>query len=243
MSLRLAALNLASPTPRSAQAQLAWLAGLDVDLLVLSELSSGPGSMQLLRTLRASGHDVLASAPGPGGLGVALAGRGLELEPLPAPDEPVLPGRVLLARVGSLAIAGVYGAASDPVRYSSARQRARKRDWLAWFEQWLATAPVDVVAGDLNIADPLVAEGLRHVLAEETALYARLVTGGWTDAYRLHQLDGSEPSWVDHSGPGARYDHALVRDELAGRVAECRLDPSSRAAGLSDHAALLLELD
>ena len=30
MSLRLAALNLASPTPRSAQAQLAWLAGLDV---------------------------------------------------------------------------------------------------------------------------------------------------------------------------------------------------------------------
>ncbi len=241
VSLQVAALNLCSPPPGRAVALLRHLAELDADLLVLSELAPGEGSLLLARALHESGHQVLGGAAA-GGLGVLLAGRGNQLEALPAPQQHDLPGRVVCARTDGLTIAGVYGAASDPVRHSSTAQRERKRRWLTWFGEWLDGEPVDLVVGDLNIADPLVVQGLRYVLPEETALYTRLVTTRWADAYRLHQLAEREPSWLDHSGVGARYDHALVAAPLAARVTDCRLDRTAREQGLTDHSALLLRL-
>ncbi|GAA1395583.1 exodeoxyribonuclease III [Luteococcus peritonei] len=243
MSLRLLALNLSSPTPERARRQLLHLAGEQADVLVLSELSAGSGSVELLQALRGSGHQVVLPGLEGRSLGVAVVSRGIDLDLLPEPADAPLQGRVVTVRAEGLVLAGVYGAASDPVRYSSQAQRARKRDWLAWFSDWMRQAPADLVVGDLNIADPLVADGLAYVLAEETACYADLLRQGWVDAYRLHQLAQREPSWVDHSGLGARYDHALVSDELVGRVADCRLEHEVRSEGLSDHSALLLELD
>ncbi|GAB3710106.1 endonuclease/exonuclease/phosphatase family protein [Mariniluteicoccus flavus] len=242
MSIRIEALNVASPSTAAAERLLAHLASADADVLVLSELGRGAGSSLLLRTLRTAGFTVLASDSAE--LGVAVVARALALEPLPALDLAVLPGRVLPVSVAGVRLLATYGAASDPVRYASAAQRERKRAFLAaWVdavEGWLE--PGSVVMGDLNLCDPVHTDRLPYVLPEETAAYVRLVGDlGLVDAWRAQNPDAAERSWVDHTGVGCRYDHALVTPDLAPRVTTCRLDHGVRPA-LTDHAALLLEL-
>ncbi|MDE9366888.1 hypothetical protein PZ938_14830 [Luteipulveratus sp. YIM 133132] len=169
------------------------------------------------------------------------------LEPLEA-DLGELAGRVCVVSVAGVTLVGVYGAASDPVRYSSKAQRQRKREWLAaydrWLADWLPGAGPTLMVGDLNIVDPQHDSRLPYVLPEEAALYDALVRRhGLTDAYRLHHPDGDAITWVDHSGAGCRYDHAFVTAEPAGAVRGCDLLHAPREAGFTDHSALRVQLD
>lgn len=247
-------LNVAAPTRQRARGllELLWPAGDDI--WVLTETSGGEGTRLIAGVCRAAGHTVLLSDHRAGdGRGVMVVGRraGAALEEgVPAPV--LLPGRVLPVQVvlrgWTLRLAGVYGAASDPVRYSSAAQRQRKRDWIAglqtWLTGWRAAHPgPGAVVGDLNLADPAHDAELRHVLPEETAALAAMGTEhGLVDAYRRRHPDSREVSWVDHSGLGCRYDHAFVTADAAPAVVACDLVHDPRAAGLTDHSALRLTL-
>lgn len=240
MSLEICALNVASPSEAAAARVLAHLAGADWDVAVLSEVGTGAGSRALLGALRTSGHEVLTSDLSE--LGVAVVSRGLELAPLPPVVLPELPGRVLPVAAGGVRLLAAYGAASDPVRYASQAQRARKRAFLSAFVEAVAgwLGPRSAVVGDLNICDPVHAAHLPYVLAEETAAYIALLGGiGLVDAWREANPEADEASWVDHSGVGCRYDHALVTEDL--RVTACRLDHTTRP-GVSDHSALHLRV-
>ena len=249
------ALNVAAPTRDHARGLLELLWPAEDDLWVLTETSAGPGTTLIADVCRAAGHAVhhtrLADGQGRGVMVVvrtpALA---VEVERLPGPA--VLPGRVLSVHLTgpgwpALRVLGVYGAASDPVRYSSSTQRERKRQWLAAFADWLpgwrglGPETSAVLIGDLNIVDPLHDAELRHVLPQESALLERLGQDGWVDAWRADHPDSRDVSWVDHTGAGARYDHAFVTASLATQ-ASCDLDHSPREAGLSDHSALRLVL-
>lgn len=255
----LLALNVSAPTRERARGMLELLWPEDDDVWVLTETSGGEGTRLVAQVCRAAGHGVhVTDLSAAGGRGVMVVTRrpGLvaEVEDLPGPA--VLPGRVLPVRLTSdgggapLRLLAVYGAASDPVRYSSSRQRQRKREWLAAFGEWLpAWRAADpsaraVVAGDLNLVDPLHDDPLPHVLPEETALLADLASGhGLVDAFRHLHPRSTEVSWVDHSGVGCRYDHAFVTPGLVPQVRACDLVQAPREAGLTDHAALRLELD
>lgn len=265
MTCSLLALNVATPTAERAKELLGWLwhEGEDAQIWVLTETSAGPGSRLIAQVCRAAGFQVLLTSPAEGGgRGVMVVVRDAALAvSVEEGDRPeVLPGRVLPLRVvlpgesGVLRLLGVYGAASDPVRYSSSAQRRRKREWIAAFDAWLrgwrAVDPGSpgVVIGDLNLVDPQHDDELAYVLAQETALLERLVGEppdghGLLDAYRLSQPAAREVSWVDHSGVGCRYDHAFVTPDLAPAVAACSLDHAPRLAGLTDHSALRLTFD
>lgn len=234
-------LNVARPTRERAAGLLEWLWHRPEDLLVLTEVARGGGSELMAQVCREAGHSVLAS--GGDDYGVLLVARRGTLEP--APDvavPPSFPGRLLPARWQGLLVLGVYGAASDPVRYSSATQRRRKRDWLAELDLALGTLDVPepcVLIGDLNVVAPGHGDPLPHVLPEETAFYHRLSEAhGFVDAHGV----GPEVSWMDHSGVGCRYDHAFVSADLAPRVVDCVLEHSSRVSGHTDHSALRLDL-
>lgn len=233
---RLLALNVANPPAERATALLEWLWHQEDEVLVLSEVGGSAGSALMLKVCRAAGYDVVRTVGR--GLGVALIGRGVTLDPLPVPS-PVVE-RIVRARVGGLDVAGVYGAASDPVRYTSRTQRQRKRDWLVAFEGWLGewVGPSSVVIGDLNLVDPQHDSRLPHVLAQETETYHALTERhGLVDAYRIAHPQAIEPSWLDHSGAGCRYDHAFVAPALTGRA---DLIHAPRELGLSDHSAVRL---
>lgn len=261
--LTLLTLNAASPSPERAEALLAYLWHRPEQVLVLTEMGAGPGSVLIGRVCRAAGYDVAAPPAPPAGaprgadrLGVLVIGRGATLRPLPGPRPAVLSHRVTAVTVQApdappVRLAGVYGAASDPVRYAASAQRQRKRDWLAAFDAWLpgwladdGSAGPAVVLGDLNIVAPGHRDELRYVLAQERTTYRRLLDAGLADAYRVAHPDGdpaaAQVSWVDHSGAGCRYDHAFVR---GARVLACDLDQRPREEGYTDHAALSLTID
>lgn len=249
-------LNLADPTRERATALLEWLWATDDDVWVLTETGRGEGTRLVAAVCRAAGHQVHLTDSRERGVMVVVRNEDLSLEPEDLAPPPLLPGRVLPARVDGLApgggpvrLLGVYGAASDPVRYSSAAQRRRKREWIAALEPWLGgwlgvgAGVSAVVAGDLNWADPVRSDTLSHVLPEEEAALARLSgEHGLVDAFRHHHPRSTEVSWVDHSGVGCRYDHAFVSPDLVAAVGACDLVHEPRAEGLTDHSGLRLVL-
>lgn len=262
-------LNLANPPESRASALLEWLWHRPEDVLVLTELGPGRGCDLVEAVCRRAGHAVHVSDRT--SLGVMVVGRDTPVRADPVPPPAVLPGRVCPVVVGTgesgIRLAGVYGAASDPVRYAGSAQRARKREWLGVFDSWVSTwlggrpgaardlagdaalddaldAPGGVVLGDLNLVDPLHDSALPYVLAEETQIYHALGDEhGLTDAFRRCRPDDLSPSWVDHSGVGCRYDHAFVTTVLVGALRDCALVPEPRLEGLTDHSALTLVLD
>jgi exodeoxyribonuclease III len=252
----LLALNVSTPTPSRAQALLELLWPADDDVWVLTETSAGEGTRLIAQVCRAAGHRVhVTDLAGAGGRGVMVVVRRPDLraeaEELDGPT--VLPGRVLPLQVVAgerrLRLLGVYGAASDPVRYSSSAQRRRKREWLVslgeWLRAWQAARPElpAVVLGDLNLVDPLHDDELPYVLPEETAMLEALRDEhGLTDAFRHLHPTSTQVSWVDHSGVGCRYDHAFVTADLVPSVRACDLVQAPLEAGLTDHAAVRLQL-
>ncbi len=212
------ALNLASPTKERARALLEWLWLQPEDLWVLTDLGRGPGARLMAEVVAAAGFDRAATEQ------VLVVARDVGLTPVESTSP-----RTCGVVVEGLRLLGVYGAASDPVRYSSSSQRQRKREWLVEFEQLLSA--YDVVVGDLNIAPD---RSLPYVLEEEVALYQHQpLRDAWGDR-------PEEPSWVDHTGAGVRYDQAWVGDAV--EVVDCHLDQHPRLHGLTDHAALRLAL-
>ena len=161
-----------------------------------------------------------------------------------SPPCPLLPERLLPCRLEGIRLLGVYGPASDPLRYASRDQRQRKRAWLTGLTATLfghLDEPT-LLVGDLNVVAPGHADPLPHVLDEETAAYEGL-TGdlGLLDVV-ARDLDGAEVSWVDHTGAGCRYDHALATADLADGIRGVALDPTPRVEGWTDHSALALVL-
>lgn len=247
-------LNISRPPTTRAKELLTWLIDREEDVFVLTEAGSGEGSGSawLRKVFEAAGCSVLDGVRGTGGLGVLLIGRTVELVPDDrAPKSPV-PGRILAATIRSgdgavLRIAGVYGAASDPIRYASSAQRQRKREWLtayhAWLGEWLTHEVPALVLGDLNIIDPVHDGDLPYVLKEEPQAYAdHLGTHGLVDLWRANNPDSIEASWVDHSGVGCRYDHAFATTDAARHVTGCSLDHAPRDLELTDHSALTVRL-
>lgn len=238
---RLLTLNVSNPPKERAERLLHWLWGRDEDVWVLTEVGRGEGSSLMVRVCRAAGYAAVETDRSD--LGVVVVSRTEPLRHDAIAPSPVLPGRVGSFVVGEddpLRLLAVYGAASDPVRYSSRARRARKREWLAAFdglvEEWVARPGPGALVGDLNVVDPEHEDELRYVLVEEVETYRALGTRhGLRDAYRqVHATDS--PSWVDHSGAGCRYDHAFVTRGVDVEAAD--LDDGPRVDGLTDHSAL-----
>jgi endonuclease/exonuclease/phosphatase family metal-dependent hydrolase len=77
----------------------------------------------------------------------------------------------------------------------------------------------------------------------ELALIRGLEPYGYRDAFRtLHGYQQREPSWEwPRWGGGYRLDHLIVSCEVT--VSACYYAHDWRRAGLSDHSALIAELD
>ncbi|KAA0019470.1 endonuclease/exonuclease/phosphatase family protein [Antrihabitans cavernicola] len=240
-------LNLARPTADRARPLLEYLWHRPEDLLVLTEVGRGAGSNLVAAVCKQAGYTVIDSRAGD--YGVLLISRTGTLDTdlnFPRPD--LMPDRVAAARWDNMIrIVGVYGAASDPVRYSSQKQRQRKRDWLESFDCSLGAADLHLPAlliGDLNLVAPGYRDRLPYVLAEETAFYRSLqIEHHLTDAYAAAHNDDGAVTWVDHSGVGCRYDHAFVTSDLVAAVTDCHIDHTPREEGRTDHSALSITLE
>jgi len=66
---------------------------------------------------------------------------------------------------------------------------------------------------------------------------------GFCDLWRRRYPDGREFSWYSTRGNGFRIDHAFLSPALTRRAGEIRYSHDERLGGLSDHSALILDLD
>ena len=243
-------LNVSRPPVDRAKALLEYLWHCDERYLVLTEISAGGGSALIESVCRAAGYAVASSlgrdAPAKA-LGTLVIARGATMGRDPSFGPLArMPERALSLSIegegAAIRLIAVYGAASDPVRYSSAAQRLRKREWLTGFLEAIATAPPapTLLVGDLNIVAPGHRDALPYVLAQERAAHARLVGDlGFTDLYAAHAPRPAAPPWVDHTGLGCRYDYVLATPDLAARPWRVDIDETPRLSGLTDHAALV----
>lgn len=100
-----------------------------------------------------------------------------------------------------------------------------------------------LLIGDLNCGLPF------QDSSEKTFVNARyfqaLKDAGWCDLYRqLHGDEARDFSWISpRTQRGFRYDHALAGPTLAARASALQYDHTVRERKLSDHSALLLDID
>jgi exodeoxyribonuclease III len=257
-AVRVITWNVAGRVRRQAE-QAELIAGCGADVVALQEVS--PRTLPLWRSALTeagftAGESALDDAPADTGrrlIGVLTAARE-PLAQLPAPPAVPWPERVLCCAVGEIEVVNLHSPISPAPDLAKVRTHEAVAAYLAARDE-----PPVVLCGDLNTPRRELADGdvltfahdsagrLRAERGErwdraERALVHGLRERGWVDAFRaLHGYGEREASWTfaDDRG-GWRLDHVLVH----------RLRPIAsayahdwRRAGLSDHSALVVDLD
>lgn len=106
----------------------------------------------------------------------------------------------------------------------------------------LALADLDhaMIIGDLNCGIPFEDSDTKSF--DNTHLFQSLLKKGWTDSWRSRNAGAKEFSWVSSRDNGYRYDHCLCTKALDNRVQNITYLHELRTSGLSDHSAILVEL-
>jgi len=187
-------------------------------------------------------------------LGVLTAARE-PLERLPPPDDLPWPERLLFARTAGIELINLH----SPIAPAPGMAKVRTHEAVA---RWLAGLPAAprVLCGDLNTPRRELPDGDVLTFAHESSGRLRPERGerwdsaeralvhdlralhGWTDAYRaLHGYGDRSASWTFSGDKGGwRLDHLLVKGL---EPVACSYAHEWRRAGLSDHSALVADLE
>lgn len=216
------------------------------DLVALCEFRATPPSLELSRLLSADGlaHQCrTADAALPGANCLLLAAR-WPLQRLRSRAEPAEPGRWLLV---SLAAPRPFtlGVMHVPNRVTG-RKYVFHDAVLAVLRRW-RLGPA-LLVGDTNSGRPEIDEETPVFGPREASWLEALERLGWADAFRLvHGLRRAYTWYSPNGRNGFRIDQAFLNRELQPRLDRVAHAWGGRGAprggpGLSDHAALLLDL-
>jgi exonuclease III len=98
-----------------------------------------------------------------------------------------------------------------------------------------------IIIGDLNCGIPF--EDSDTKTFDNTHMFQSLLKRGWTDSWRSRNPGAREFTWVSPRGNGYRYDHCLSTESMDSRISAIHYEHQLRESGLSDHSALLVEID
>ncbi len=102
-----------------------------------------------------------------------------------------------------------------------------------------------VIIGDTNCALTGLDEDTADSADFKDRFVAPLAKAGWRDAFRAMHPQENAPTWYSSYGNGFRLDHAYMNVALQRCLTSCNYDWGRKLEGkkLSDHAAILLDLD
>jgi exodeoxyribonuclease III len=174
-------------------------------------------------------------------------------------DEPLAEARMVAAECGGVRVVCVYAPNGRLVGSPFYEAKLVWFDKLArWINRAVAPDTPAVIGGDFNVApddidvwDPRACYGGTHVSEPERQAFARLSSGGFVDAYRLHHPELGRYTWWDyragnfHKNFGMRIDHLLITAPLRQRVVWAEIDREARKGKPlpSDHAPLVIDID
>jgi exodeoxyribonuclease-3 len=234
--VRVVALNVQHGGGRRTGAIADAILAAEPDVVVLSEFHASPTGFMLLKQLAEAGlsehvHGQPTATDYPNT--VAIASRlPLTNAVFPLAESSTNRHRVLEVDVGGLTLGAVY--------FSLGKLKVA-----FWRDEFLPYAASRIerlclLVGDWNSG--------RHYLDEAGAtLYGaaefELMTDtGWVDAWRSLRPDGREYTWYSGQGNGFRLDHAFLSPLLVPRLVSSAYRHETRTPGVSDHSALVVEL-
>jgi exonuclease III len=215
------------------------LSAHDADVFVLGEHRTQKTAL-LIDHLRLFGWSHVAASSTDGeDNGVAVVSRmPVEVRPSPFGESPFCAWGVEVV-VNNITVIGIYAPLERSWRSSPQIQRE-------FWARVLRVAEIRrhecaVLLGDFNTCGPQ--DGPSRLPCADAL--DRLVLAGWADGWRACNPDQSDYSYVQRQRSGTsnwRIDHAFVSAALIGAVKACRYSHAERAAGLSDHSILQVEL-
>lgn len=255
--MKIATFNINSINGRL-QNLVEWLADSRPDVACLQEIKCTNRAFPRL-ALEAAGYGAVWSGQGPHH-GVAILARDVD----PIETRRSLPGnahdreaRYIEAAVNGTLIGCLYLPNGNP---QPGPKFDYKLDWferlIAYAEELQATGAPIVLAGDYNVVptdgDIYATRSWRKnalLQPEPRAMFARLVSRGWTDALRELHPDKSMYTFWDYlrdawsRDAGMRIDHLLMSTSAAKRLIAAGVDRSVRAfPNASDHAPAWIEM-
>jgi exodeoxyribonuclease III len=231
--VRLLAWNIRAGGGTRLAAISAAIAAHDADVLVLSEYRGGAPGTRLraeLATLGYHWHSEIEPPHPANGVLIAARRRFRALGPV-CPTVPE-PWRMIGASFGRLRVTGVY----------MPNMHAKIPYWNALIAALQPRAHLPTLAlGDFNTCRAFVDEpGAIDVAAR---FMDEIEAIGFRDLWRHRHPEGREFTWYSHRGNGFRIDHAFFSRCLARRTGTLRYSHEERRTGLSDHSALVVELE
>jgi exonuclease III len=176
---------------------------------------------------------VTALIPPSGGNGVLIAARHPFDDGGPVSDAVPDPCRMVRAYFGAVCIYGIYMPnLLKKVPYWEALIAALAAESL----QAQALAIGDFNTCRAYVDEPGAIDVCAHFMDGIEAI-------GFCDLWRRRYPEGREFSWYSTRGNGFRIDHAFLSPALAARASEIRYSHDERLRGLSDHSALILDLE
>jgi exodeoxyribonuclease-3 len=218
------------------------------DVVALCEFRATPPSLALARALAELGlaHQLTTAHPATPSANALLVASRWPLGRLRARHAPSEPGRWLLATVAAPRPFAL-GAMHVPNRVSG-RKWPYLDSALAVAERWRGGPAL--LLGDTNSGQPGIDEESLAFNQREGSWIESLGRLGWRDAFRHLHGQAREYTWYSpNGGNGFRIDQAFLNPALLTLLAGMRYDWGhraglrGRAAALSDHAALLLDLE
>jgi len=120
-------------------------------------------------------------------------------------------------------------------------QKKKQMPYLdALYQLDLATLDNAMIIGDLNCGIPFEDSDTKSF--DNTHVFQSILAKGWVDSWRSRNQDKKEFSWVSSRGNGYRYDHSLSSPSIDSRIQSIHYLHGPRESGLSDHSALLIDL-
>jgi exodeoxyribonuclease-3 len=210
------------------------------DIIVLTEISGGPGGVLLVDGLAAQGYTVVRTSTAQD-RGVAVATRLRVEKELAFEPNVTLPWRVAAIQLADfpLAIVGIY----VPSRDRSPAKIARKRKFIQSLLAAIARLPSAlrgsmVIAGDYNVVSRNHLPRLTGYFPYEYQLLESLTGLGFVAGHELYAAGPYPHSWIGRTGTGYLYDYFHFAKRLSESVQSCTYDHTTRERRLSDHAAV-----
>lgn len=255
--LKLLSLNIGNPSKERAQRQCEWLIKRTEDIFVLTETKDSRGCSYIAEFFLQYGNapfsldtEVKYYIDFPRSktkdLGVMIVSKYpiIRRNSYFAEDSIYYARQVevIIAVAGKeISVVGLY----VPSRDRSEEKINRKKKYIESIERYMQMLNDSerVIMGDLNILDKMHIPHYSTFFEWEYNFYEIILQSGYIDAFKYYMPEKQEYSWVGRTRNGYRYDYCFVSSNLERFINSCEYLHETRICKLTDHAAVIVNLE